>query len=72
GFWGCGRGRGGRGFRNWFYATGLQGWMRGGAYAEPATPEQELETLRRQAASLQSTLNQVNERVERLQTQSNT
>lgn len=29
GFWGWGRGRGGgRGWRNWFYATGLMGWQR--------------------------------------------
>jgi len=29
GFWGWGRGRGGgRGWRNWFYATGLTGWQR--------------------------------------------
>jgi len=37
GFWGWGRGRGrgggrggGRGWRNWFYATGLTGWQRAG------------------------------------------
>ena len=29
GFWGWGRGRGGgRGWRHWFYATGLTGWQR--------------------------------------------
>jgi len=29
GFWGWGRGRGGgRGWRNWFHATGLTGWQR--------------------------------------------
>jgi len=43
-FWGRGRG-GGRGWRNWLYATGLTGWQRaaqglpafgaGGAYAAP-------------------------------------
>jgi hypothetical protein len=27
GFWGSGRG-GGRGWRNWYYATGLTGWQR--------------------------------------------
>jgi len=27
GFWGAGRG-GGRGWRNWFYSTGLTGWQR--------------------------------------------
>jgi len=34
GYWGWGRG-GGRGWRNWFYATGLPGWARGG-YGWPA------------------------------------
>ncbi|MBN1546349.1 MAG: DUF5320 domain-containing protein [Syntrophaceae bacterium] len=28
GFWGAGRGGGGRGRRNWYYATGLTGWQR--------------------------------------------
>ena len=36
GFWGWGRGRGGgRGWRNWFYATGLTGWQRA-AMGNPA------------------------------------
>ena len=30
GFWGAGRGGGGRGRRNWYYATGLTGWQRAG------------------------------------------
>lgn len=30
GFWGGGRGGGGWGRRNWFYATGLTGWQRAG------------------------------------------
>jgi hypothetical protein len=34
GFWGRGRG-GGRGWRNWYYATGLPGWARAG-YGYPA------------------------------------
>ena len=33
GYWG--RGGGGRGYRNWFYATGLPGWARAG-YGWPA------------------------------------
>jgi hypothetical protein len=45
GFWGRGRG-GGRGRRNWYYATGLPGWARagygypawGGAVASPYAP----------------------------------
>lgn len=35
GFWGGGRGGGGRGRRNWFYATGMPGWARAG-YGYPA------------------------------------
>jgi hypothetical protein len=35
GFWGRGRGGGGWGRRNWFYATGLTGWQRA-AYGYPA------------------------------------
>lgn len=35
GFWGRGRGGGGWGRRNWFYATGLPGWQRAG-YGYPA------------------------------------
>ncbi len=71
GFWGGGRGRGGgRGWRNRFYATGWPGGMRGGVYAAPA-PEQELEALKQQAASLQNALNEINERVEQLQSDSN-
>lgn len=31
GSWGRGRG-GGRGWRNWFYATGLTGWQRGAGW----------------------------------------
>jgi hypothetical protein len=34
GYWGWGRG-GGRGRRNWYYATGLPGWQRAG-YGWPA------------------------------------
>ena len=45
GYWGGGRG-GGRGWRNWYYATGLPGWARasygypawGGAAASPYVP----------------------------------
>jgi hypothetical protein len=36
GYWGWGRGRGGgRGWRHWFYATGIPGWARAG-YGWPA------------------------------------
>ena len=72
GFWGRGRGRGGWGFRNGFGAGGSPGY---GSVpmtmAPPAAPQQELEALRQQAASLQNALNEINERVEQLQAESN-
>lgn len=66
---GFGRG-GGRGRRNRFFATGLPGWMRFGGNVPmnpAASPEMELQGLKQQAASLQSTLDQVNERLNELQ-----
>lgn len=53
GWGGRGRGRGGgRGWRNWYYATGLTGWQRAAygwpVYAPPApvyTPNQGVETV---------------------------
>ncbi len=74
GFWGRG---GGRGHRNWFYATGLTGWQRaaygypvpGGAL--PSTPpvaqEQEVEALKGQAAYLKDTLDNINIRIAELE-----
>jgi hypothetical protein len=76
------RGGGGRGRRNWYYATGLPGWARaqygypawGGAVASPygvtppsASSEQELAGLRQQAEFLQNSLEQVNKRVQQLE-----
>jgi hypothetical protein len=59
---------GGRGWRNWFYATGLPGWMRsgwGGAY--PATrPGSELDFLKGQAEQLRSELAAVEQRLNEL------
>ncbi|HNR33506.1 MAG TPA: DUF5320 domain-containing protein, partial [Candidatus Hydrogenedentes bacterium] len=57
GFWGRGFGRGGggggRGWRHWYYATGLPGWMRfgwGAATVPVASPgEAERVLLQRQA-----------------------
>lgn len=70
GFWGRG---GGRGRRNWFYATGLTGWQRAAyGYAAPfgATPNmptiaqgQEVELLRDQAKYLKNTLDSINKRI---------
>jgi hypothetical protein len=77
---GFGRGRGfgggGRGWRHWFYATGLPGWARFGGYAVPdgyATPYQrpdpELErtALRNQAEALQSELDLIKKRMSEIE-----
>ncbi len=71
GFGGRGRG-GGRGWRNWFYATGLPGWARAGlGFSGPVAPtvttEQELEGLKQQAEFLQNSLSQINEHIEQLE-----
>ena len=67
-----GRG-GGRGYRHWYYATGLPGWARAG-YA-PAwgsvpfqpTPEQEASFLRSQAEGLRTALEQIEKRLQELE-----
>ncbi len=66
GTWGRSRG-GGRRWRHWFYASGQPEPMHAGACARDVAPEQELEALKQQAASLQNTLSQINERIEQLQ-----
>ena len=68
-----GRGRGGgRGWRNWFHATGLPSWARANfRFSGPVTPtvatEQEVEGLKQQAEFLQNSLSQINERIEQLE-----
>jgi hypothetical protein len=74
GFFGRGRG-GGRGWRNWFYATGLPRWARAGqGFYGPAAPavtaEEEVEDLKQQAQLLQNSLGQINERIEQLEKES--
>lgn len=70
GFRGFGRGRGGgRGWRHQFYATGVPGWARGGygfGAAVPTAPsnEFELEALKQQAEFMQSSLNQIHQRIQ--------
>jgi len=74
-------GRGGRGggwrHRNWYYATGLPGWVRfgygpawgaplGGPGAPAPTREQETEFLRQQAEWLKEQLDAVAKRIEEL------
>jgi len=65
--WAGGWGRG-RGYRHWYYATGLPGWARGYAPAwgvPPAPPsrEQESEYLRDQAKWLREQLSTIEERL---------
>ena len=68
-----GMGRGGRGWRNQFYATGVPGWARGahGVPVPPAiTAEQELAGLKQQAQQLQDTLAGITNRIKQLGTES--
>ena len=67
---GFGRGRGfgggGRGWRHWFYATGLPGWMPFGGYAAPhqkPDPEVEKQALKNEADALQSQLDLIKQRL---------
>ncbi len=78
GVWGWGRG-GGRGWRHWFHATGLTGWQRAGrgwpapaswAFCQPLSKDQQLELLQGQAERLRQALDEVSERITKLQSQS--
>ncbi|HOK76469.1 MAG TPA: DUF5320 domain-containing protein [Verrucomicrobiota bacterium] len=77
--WGRGGGRGwgggGRGWRHWFYATGLTGWQRAAVGLPPFvppppgpawSPEAELAQLRQQAEFLQKALDGVQQRINQL------
>jgi len=81
GYFGMGRGffgrGGGRGRRNWYYATGLSGWQRasmgmpafGGAYpyAPEMTPKQEADILKNEADILKKQLEDIQGRIEILE-----
>jgi hypothetical protein len=81
GYWGWGRGfggrGGGRGWRHWFYATGLPGWARAGfgypyapdpaPVAQAPTPESELAGLKQQAQYFQEAVDEINKRIEELE-----
>jgi len=82
---GRGRGRGlggGRGYRHWFFATGLPRWARGGYGSQYAsdilpsvaeiTPQQELHGLKDQANYLDNTLADVKKRIEELESRAST
>ncbi len=79
GFRGGGWGRGGgRGWRNWYYATGVPGWARGGRGFGPYAPyygappavsptaEQEMELLREQAKYFDEALADIRKRMDEL------
>jgi len=71
GLGGPGFGRGGRGWRHWFHATGLPGWIRFGGFASPyqnPDPELEKQTLKNQAEALQSELDFIKKRLGEIET----
>ena len=84
GGWGRGGGRG-RGWRNWYYATGMPGWQRaaagmpayGAGWAVPPVPyqppsrEQEVEMLKGQAKHFEDGLAEINRRLQELETEKN-
>ncbi len=66
GFRGAGFGSGGRGYRCRFFANGLPGWNRVGAYSAPfqgTNPEIEKQVLRNQADALESELESIKKRL---------
>jgi hypothetical protein len=60
-----GFGGGGRGWRHWFYATGLPRWARG-SFAPP-TPQQEADALKEKAGWLKDQLDAINKRIEEIE-----
>jgi hypothetical protein len=81
GAYGAGRGRG-RGYRNWYHATGMPGWARAasgypafGGYVNPNVPypyapqptvKQEMDMLNQEAEYLQEQLDVIQDRIENL------
>ncbi|MGQ9535399.1 MAG: DUF5320 domain-containing protein [bacterium] len=77
GFWYRGRG-GGRGWRHWYWATGLPGWIRQGfgypafgigpmPYSYALTPKEEMALLKEQAEVLRKQLEEVTNRISTLE-----
>ena len=78
--WGGAWGRG-RGWRHWYYATGLPGWARFGyapawgappaapygSYGAPPAPEQEVDVLKTQAEWLKQQLDAISKRIAELE-----
>ncbi len=60
---------GGFGRRNRFYATGMTGWQRSFADVPQMSRDQEVEMLKNQAASLQNALQEVNDQIQKLESE---
>lgn len=70
---------GGRGWRNWFYATGLPGWVRAmfgypafgmgyiSGFTPEMTPQAEIEILKEQQDFLKEQLDKINKRISELE-----
>jgi len=85
GFWGRGRGwfgrGGGRGWRHWYYATGLPGWARARGWFPPYVPavhpyagvsrDEEMNILKEQAKYLKEELDAVSQRLKDLESAGN-
>ncbi|MBW1776834.1 MAG: DUF5320 domain-containing protein [Deltaproteobacteria bacterium] len=79
GSWNRGFGTGGRGWRHWYHASGLPGWIRFGGYAAPSgypapyskpDPEREKQALKSQADALQSELDFIKTRLAEVEAES--
>lgn len=57
---------GGRGWRHWFYATGLPRWARAGWVPPAPAPEQEAGFLKSQADNLRKAAESIERRLEEL------
>ncbi|MCL6583271.1 MAG: DUF5320 domain-containing protein [bacterium] len=67
---GCGQGVGGFGWRHCFFASGLPGWIRFGAWGakyQRLDPEIEKQSLRIRAQVLQSELDSIRERLSQVE-----
>jgi hypothetical protein len=72
---GRGWGGGGRGWRHWYYATGLPRWARYGnppfwgyaPYPQPPGAEEETEFLKSQAEALKRELDAITKRLDELE-----
>jgi len=65
---GQGRGGGGRGWRNWFYATGLTRWQRGGQFGPVAGGrEEQISAMKEEAGLLEGQLEGLRKRIRDLE-----